>query len=146
VEDNFHLGIKALIKNSKGEILLLKVNAKQLFLYSGEAYWDIPGGRIQKGQTVEETLRREVEKETGIKSIKSFKPFEMVLSNLRIPLNEGGDVGLILSSYVCDIENTDKIVLSDEHVGYKWFSPDKASKLLEFKYHKEFAEKIKSLK
>lgn len=64
-EDSFHLGIKALIRNSDGKALLLKVNKEQLKGYSGEAYWDIAGGRIHKNSTVEETLRREVEEETG---------------------------------------------------------------------------------
>lgn len=144
-EDCFHLGIKALIRNEEGKILLLKVNPEKLRRcngYNGEAYWDIPGGRIHRGDTVKETLRREVEEETGIKSIKSFKYFLMVLSNLRIPLQEGVDVGLILAAYICDVENVKEIKLSEEHSIWQWFTPQEASKLLEFKYPKEFTEKI----
>lgn len=145
MEDNFHLGIKALIRNYAGQILLLKVNKEKLKGFTGEAYWDIPGGRIQKGQTVEETLKREVEEEIGAKEVLNIKPFSMVLSKIRIP--QGDDsVGLILGAYTCEIPENTEIKLSNEHIEAKWFSPDEASKLLETKYPVEFTEKIKELK
>ncbi len=144
-EDVFHLGIKAIIRNSRGEVLLLKTNPAELRGDNGESYWDIPGGRIHKGTSIEEALKREVEEETGIATIKEFKPFSMVLSNIRIPTNDGS-VGLILSSYLCEVENVENIKLSNEHIEYKWFSPQEAAKLLEFKYPREFVEKFGELK
>lgn len=145
MEDKFHLGIKAIIRNDEGKILLLKVNVKQLRNYAGEAYWDIPGGRIQKNSTVEETLKREVEEETGITSIASFRPFNMTLSNnIRIPVGDE-TVGLILAAYVCEAGEIKDIKLSDEHVEYGWFSPQEAAELLSVKYPKEFALKISEL-
>jgi len=144
MEDKFHLGIKALIRNSKGEILLLKVNKEKLKGFTGEAYWDIPGGRIQKDSTIEETLKREVEEEIGISEITNIKPFAMVLSKIRIP--QGDDsVGLILGAYFCEIPENSEIKLSDEHTEAKWFTTLEASKLLEVKYPVEFTEKIKEL-
>lgn len=68
-EDCFHLGIKALIRNSEGKLLLLKVNPAQLRNHEGDPYWDLSGGRIHRGSTIEETLRREVAEETGITSL-----------------------------------------------------------------------------
>lgn len=145
MEDKFHLGIKALIRNSVGEILLLKVNKEKLKGFTGEAYWDIPGGRIQKDQSIEETLKREVEEEIGVTEITNIKPFSMVLSKIRIPQGEDS-VGLILGSYTCEIPNNSDIKLSEEHIESKWFSPDEASKLLEVKYPIEFTEKIQKIK
>lgn len=144
MEDKFHLGIKALIRNSKGEILLLKVNKEKLKGFEGDAYWDIPGGRIQKGSTVEETLKREVEEEIGVIEITNIKPFSMVLSKIRIP--QGDDsVGLILGAYTCEIPENSDIKLSEEHVEAKWFTSNEASKLLEVKYPIEFTDRIKEL-
>ena len=121
MEDSFHLGIKALIRNSAGQILLLKVNKEKLKGFTGEPYWDIPGGRIQKGQTVEETLRREVEEEIGVTEITNVKTFSIVLSKIRIPQGEDS-VGLILGAYTCEIPENSEIKLSDEHTEAKWFS------------------------
>lgn len=147
MEDRFHLGIKALIRNSVGQILLLKVNPKKLVYrddWKGVAYWDIPGGRIKKDISVEETLRREVEEEIGINNISNIKPFSMVLSKIRIPQEEDS-VGLILGAYTCEIPENSQIKLSDEHTEANWFSPIEASKLLEIKYPVEFTEKILEL-
>lgn len=113
-EDVFHLGVKAIIRNASGELLLLKVNLAKLKGYIGDPYWDTPGGRVKKGDSVEQTLVREVAEETGITSLTSYRPFSMVLSPIRIPT--GADtVGLILSAYVCDVGDVETIRLSDEH-------------------------------
>lgn len=145
-EDIFHLGIKVLIKNKKSQILVLKVNInllKKVKGWNGEEYWDIPGGRIKKGDTIEETLKREVVEEIGVSKIYSIKPVEMLLSNIRIPV-ESNDVGLILSIYSCEIGEDQKIILSKENTEYRWVEPKEAAKLLSFKYPKEFCEKIKN--
>jgi 8-oxo-dGTP diphosphatase len=140
-EDCYHFGIKALIKNKKGEILLLKVNKAKLSGSNGE-YWDIPGGRVQRGDTVEDTLIREIEEETGIKKVDNIQPFSTVLSNIRIPIKPC-DVGLILGIYTCEIDMSEAIRLSDEHVESGWFNTAEAAKLLEYKYPREFTDKLK---
>lgn len=142
-EDCFHLGIKALIKKD-GLYLLLRVNPATLVRYSGEPYYDLPGGRIHVGETVEEVLRREVEEETGITDIQSFAPLNMVLSPLRIPVN-GGDVGLILSVYVCEIGEVGDIHISDEHLDFGWFSANQAAELLSYKFPREFVDMLRKL-
>ena len=143
-EDLFQLGIKALITNSEGKILLLKINPEKLKEFKGKPYYDIPGGRIHRDSTIEETLKREIEEETGITEIKRFKPFSMTLSNIRIPYGDT-DTGLILSVFVCEIDSSAKIILSDEHTEYGWFGSKEASKLLKVKYPKEFTDKIAQL-
>jgi len=145
-EDCFHIGVKAIIRNQNGEILLLEVNPEELKEpkeHGGKPYWDIPGGRIKLGDTLEDTLRREVEEETGITSITGIKPFSMVLSNIRIPVY-GGDVGLILASYLCDVGDVD-VRISSEHLKAEWFPPQEAAELLRVKYPEEFVEKLREL-
>lgn len=141
-EDIYHLGIKALICNTSGKVLLLQVNPTKLH---GEHkdYWDLPGGRVQSGHTVLDTLKREVAEETGLTDIRSTRQIGMVLSNIRIPLGGDASAGLILGVYRCEIANTAEIVLSDEHVAYDWFTPTEAAKLLEVKYPSDFCRSIK---
>ena len=142
-EDTFHLGIKALIRNSEGKILLLKVNPAKLRGLN-KPYWDIPGGRIQRGDSIEQTLLREIAEETGLNEVEDIRPLVMVLSNLRIPLKPK-DVGLIPSVYTCTISPTAKITLSDEHTELGWFMPKQASELLRVKYPPEFTSKVAAL-
>ena len=53
----------------------LVLNAKKeiLFIYRAKK-WDLPKGRIEKGETIEETAIREVEEECGISNLKLIKP------------------------------------------------------------------------
>jgi 8-oxo-dGTP pyrophosphatase MutT (NUDIX family) len=53
----------------------LVLNAKKeiLFIYKANK-WDLPKGRIEKGETIEETAVREVEEECGISNLKLIKP------------------------------------------------------------------------
>lgn len=145
-EDTFHLGVKALIKNNKNEYLLLQTNPVKLRGYQGEPYWDIPGGRIERGSTPIQTLQREILEETGIEKITKQSFFGMTLSNIRIPINNNSDVGLILSIYECSAEITNQIKLSDEHMGFGWFDKKKTAEHLSFKYPKEFIDLLRGNK
>src|SRR5574342_142083 len=93
-EDCFHLGAKALIQNTDGQLLLLRKNPKKPHHKSVELLWDLPGGRIHRNESLEEALKREVYEETGLSNITQINLFMMVLSSIRIPLQES-DVGLI---------------------------------------------------
>jgi 8-oxo-dGTP diphosphatase len=143
-EDIYHLGIKALIRNSEGKVLLLQVNPATLRGKHRE-YWDLPGGRVQQGHTAPDTLRREVAEETGITTITNPRQIAMVLSNIRIPLGGDTSAGLILAVYECAVPASATIVLSDEHIAYNWFSPSEAAKLLAVKYPADFCKAIADL-
>ena len=142
-EDLFHLGIKALVCNERGEILLLQVNPDKL---KGDGqYWDLPGGRVQKGQTIAETLEREVAEEIGIEGVKLGEQVGMTLSNIRIPIGDTGSVGLVLGVYACELPLNSVVTLSDEHVAYDWFSLKAAADALMVKYPEQFCELIAAL-
>lgn len=51
--------MKALIERD-GRFLVVKQQ------FSGGDYWDLPGGRVEHGETPLETLHREVKEETGL--------------------------------------------------------------------------------
>lgn len=140
-EDSFHLGIKGLIRNNNGKILLLQVNPAVM---DGKDYWDLPGGRVEKGHTVLDTLQREITEETGITGVENPKEVGMVLSNIRIPVGDDS-VGLILGIYECTIAPGSTITLSDEHIASEWFEPKKAAELLAVKYPAHFCELIAGL-
>lgn len=127
-EDCFHLGAKALIHNAQGELLILETNPKK---YGTKiARFDLPGGRMQKNEMLEETLRREVAEELGITNLHILEPFLMVLSNFRISLKPSGDIGLVFATYLCTIPEDSPITLSDEHIGAEWMSPQKTLEAL----------------
>ncbi|TSA56598.1 NUDIX hydrolase [bacterium] len=74
--------------------------------------WWFPGGRIRKGETLEEALYREVKEETGLEVIKS----KLVNVYSRI-FNERHDITI---AYLCNCKGN-KIILNNEHTEYKYF-------------------------
>jgi len=135
----FNVGIKGLIEDTEGKILLLKADVST-HRKNTEAYWDIPGGRIEEGEKVLDVLRREIEEETGIKEFKKEAEFfHAVISNHQIPF-EDKLLGLILMIYKVQIPKNSKIKLSSEHVAYEWVSKAEAAKRLAHKYPAEFTQ------
>lgn len=148
-EDTFHLGIKGLIRNARGEILLMQIDPEHMKHHGGgageqQSYWDLPGGRVEKGSTVQETLKREITEETGVTNITNIKPVGMVLSNIRIPMGDDS-YGLILSVYSCAIPGDAVIALSDEHTASEWVAPAEAAARLSIKYPPEFCQLVAAL-
>lgn len=142
MEDIFHLGVKALIRNNQGKILVLKANLKT---FSGPApeHWDLPGGRLKRGDDIKKALKREIKEEIGIEKIKILEFLDASISKMRITIK---DYGLMLFTYLCSIEDTDTIKLIDnEHTDFKWVSPKQAAKLLRVKFSDFLVEKVKNL-
>ncbi|WP_299361089.1 NUDIX domain-containing protein [Winogradskyella sp.] len=52
------------VYNAKNEILFIYRNSK----------WDLPKGKVEQRESIEETAIREVEEETGVKGLKITKP------------------------------------------------------------------------
>lgn len=142
-EKKFHVGIKALVQDDKDHFLILKINPAELKENKNGIYWDLPGGRIKQGDSMEKTLKKEMQEEIGYKGeIKNIKMVHGSISNIEIP---SGDewLGLVLFVYSCKIR-PEKIKLSNEHIDYKWASREEAKKLLAVKFSKDFIEKFDS--
>jgi 8-oxo-dGTP pyrophosphatase MutT (NUDIX family) len=139
-EKLFYIGVKGLIKNKQGKILLLKADTSS-HRRDKTAYWDIPGGRIDEGESVLDALKREIKEETGINKLENHEFFTAVISNHQIP--HGRQViGLALMIYVVKVPAGSKVKLSEEHVAYEWVSRTEARQRLTHKYPKEFTDQL----
>lgn len=58
------VAITALIKNREGTKVLIVKRSQKEIAYPGK--WAFPGGKVERGQSVMETLRREVKEEVGL--------------------------------------------------------------------------------
>lgn len=138
-EQLFQIGVKALIKNSEGKILLLKNRADPSPAKKWEEYWDIAGGRIKAEDNLIDTLIREIEEELGLTEVKVGKVFGAGISNIKITVG-AEKVPLFLIVYECKIPKDAQIVLSKEHSAYKWVDKKTARELLSDKFPGEFVK------
>jgi len=142
-EQLFHVGVKALCKNEDGQYLVLEVNPEH-FRVKQESHWDIPGGRIEEGESINTTLQREVKEELGIDIAPGASFFTAVVSNIKLPHGDRDEVGLAVMIYTVTLPRDAAIVLSEENLRHEWVSAGEAAKRLAFKYPKEFTERLVS--
>ncbi len=106
------VGVKVLLKNSRGKYLLLYRNADKYSDVKKER-WDIVGGRIDPGKPLFENLVREVMEETKLELIKEPKLIH-VQDILIVPGKH-----IVRLTYSGEIDG--EPVLDDgEHDSYKW--------------------------
>lgn len=115
----FEVSLKAIIKNDKGEVLIMQDNGK----FKG--FYDFPGGRIQEGEEnleLTSVLAREIVEETGDIKIKiSKKP--AAVGRHSIERTDGNKIFLIWIFFEAEFLGGE-IIISDEHDGYKWVKLD----------------------
>jgi 8-oxo-dGTP diphosphatase len=105
MEKKMFFSIKGLI--TKNNTFLAVYNLKE-----GQKLWDLPGGRMEFGETAEETLKREIMEELNIE----INPIKVVDTWNYLHNDKCQITGIIYYSEMI----TSKINLSDEHEGYEW--------------------------
>lgn len=136
----FQVGIKALIRNDRGQILMVHIPE-----WSGTAaHWDLPGGRIDTNESFLETLNRELLEEIGIPYKGTPRQLMTFLTNITIP-----DIRLpyIFVVYEVKLPSGHKIKLDPESAedGYKWFDTIEAANNMVFKFLPEFRNLVRNL-
>lgn len=112
------VGVKGLIKNTDGLYLILRRQKP----YQGEDFlrWDIPGGRINPGETLKQALAREIQEETGL-TLSSDLRILYAQDILRL---EG--IHVVRLTFECQVESGDiKLDSHDQDSGhdqYQWLS------------------------
>jgi 8-oxo-dGTP diphosphatase len=141
-EQLFHIGIKGLIRNKEGKVLLLKVPAWR----GRPGYWDLPGGRMNPGETFEQTLRRELKEEIGVQYDGTPKQLMAVLSTVTIPVGDA-EVSLVLVPYEVELLDGTEIKLNpnEPEEAFDWYEPKDAARLLAVKYTPDFCEMVTKL-
>ena len=117
-----------------------------LLLHYTAGHWDFPKGNIEPGESELETVRREVEEETGIRDIELVYGFRKLI---RYHYRKGKElVSKEVVFYLAESKTKD-VRISWEHTGYVWLGYEDALKKLTYKSAKEVLrdahETVKSL-
>lgn len=108
-----------------------------LLLHYPSGHWDFPKGHVEKGETEEETLRRELQEETGIVDIRIVPDFRTAVyywykargKERERRIKEGRGIFVIKKVVYYVAETSDsKVNISFEHIGHRWLAFEEALK------------------
>lgn len=125
---------KISFEKSVGAVVFRKEEDEVFFLllHYISGHWDFPKGHVEEGESEHETLRREVQEETGIRDLEIILGFK---KNIFYSYRPGGKerekkkgVAHIIKKVVYYAAETEsvEIGLSHEHKGFEWLPYDEA--------------------
>lgn len=114
---DYGLTVRGIIRNSDGEILIVKRHPKSK---TDPEMWELPGGKVEKGEHFADALVREIKEETNLdvnvgdfcEAIQNDYPHKRTVQ---------------LMMYLDDINGS--VEISDEHTQFKWASMDEIRSL-----------------
>ena len=109
----YGLTVRGIIKNDNGEILIVKRHPKSR---TDPEMWELPGGKVEKGEDFDVALVREIKEETSLDG--KVGDFCEAVQNDYMHKRT-----VQLMMYLDDVEGTVKI--SDEHTDWMWASLEK---------------------
>lgn len=88
--------------------------------------WEFAGGGVDKGETVEQCLKREVKEETGylVKIIKQLPGLPTAVTN-----KANGDYQVFLIIFICSIQSGSLKIMDEEISDYRWCTLAESTKL-----------------
>ena len=102
------------------DLLLIVKRNEEDELYPGA--WEFPGGHLEKGETLKEGLKRELQEEIGFTD--EFNP---IITHYYDEIKEKNET-LVHNLEIDFIINVDRtkinVKLSKEHIDYKWVTKD----------------------
>ena len=134
------------IEKSAGAVIFREKEGKNFYLLLSyptgsrrpKPYWDLPKGHVEKGEALEDTVKREVKEETGLEDIKIIPDFKETIKYFF--KWEGKNILKFVTFYLAETK-TNSVKISEEHIGYKWLPYNEAIKQLTFKNAKEIIKK-----
>lgn len=115
---------KGILFNNENKILI--DNRKEEGLEGANGKWEVPGGKIEFGESPEDAVKRELLEETGYNvKVKDIVPYT------NVSLWEYSDYmqHTVIFFYICELIDDNNIDIQDKRVNtYKWASSDELEK------------------
>lgn len=112
LEKSYIISVYAILRDEKGKFLLLRRSENS---HTNPGKWDLPGGKLAPGETLQDAVVREVWEETGISivpgEIAGYVTFELPEKKVIAIVYDGG-------YFIADVK------LNYEHMEYAWTSLD----------------------
>ncbi len=131
--------VAVVMENESGELLLIK-RALNPF----KNWWDMPGGFVERGESLEEGAAREIKEETGLTVDKdSLVYLDSYVADYEF---EEIDYELIVVMFKIDIPSSANVVVADDANAFKFVKKSEINiDEIAFKQQREFLKKYLKL-
>ncbi len=149
----FEKSVGAVVFRKKGEKIHYLLLDYGKMKKGNDHYWNFVKGHTEKGETEEETMRRETMEETGISDLKiisdfcdSNSYFYRAYGEEKEKRKKSGQKTLIAKKAVYLLAQTksENVKLSDEHIDYIWLPFEEAERRLTYKSSQKTLKKAKT--
>lgn len=120
IVDKILLMASAIIKNEKGEILILERGETKTF----QKHWQIPEGKLEEREKPTDAIKRELMEELNA-TVETIN-FETISQNT---FEINNTKYLTIRTIFSVTLKTNEITLSEEHSDYKWIDPKEVKNL-----------------
>ena len=117
------------------EFLLMKRNLNKIY----EHLWQGVAGKIEDGETAPEAAIRELKEETGFDPVKVF-----VADHISRFYEVHGDRINLVPVFGIEV-NSDEVILSEEHIDFKWVTIKEALNTLVWNGQKEGIQTVRDM-
>ncbi|MSU76416.1 NUDIX hydrolase [Patescibacteria group bacterium] len=130
---HFLLGVKVLLVNPAGKILLLKRSEK----VSRPHGWDFPGGGVDVGENPSDAALREIKEETTLDA--------SMLQILSTYLIKTGSKDALIIGYAAKVKHDEVKLVDWEHEDFRWVTLDELKEVKLPKEHVAIVEAYRHL-
>ncbi len=113
-----------------------------LLLNYPSGHWDFVKGNIEKGETLKQTVLREIREETGITDVKFVDGFE---NKVQYHYQRDGELVNKEVVFFLAKTSTEHVEISHEHLAFIWLSFNDAMNKLTYKTAQNLLKKVREL-
>ena len=112
-----------------------------LLLHYPHGHWDLPKGKMEKGESKQQTAIRELKEETGLDPHVTNDFEEQLTYFFR---QDGQLIKKTVYFFIARVSADATVALSHEHIGYEWLPFDEALARLSFDNAKDIMKKVEN--
>ncbi len=130
-------------EKSCGAVIFRVGNGTRYLLLHYEAgHWDFVKGHVEKKESEEETVRREILEEAGLRNTRFLGDFRERINYFY--RRRGRNVSKEVIFYLVEASGDEAVKISGEHVGYEWLPYREALERLTYKNAKDTLRKAEN--